>query len=408
MMNSRTKENFGRFFLLTITAVLIGLLVGAIDMIFGQGLLMIGEFRGQHWQLILFLAVAGLVICYLYKHFGGKTSKGMGLIFDVGHEREQDIPLVLVPLIMLTTWMSHLFGGSVGREGVAVQIGATLSHRFSRYIKIPDASRIFLMTGMAAGFAGLFQTPLAATFFALEVLTVGRLQVEALYPALIASIVASFTSHTLGLEKFAVPLTESLSWTPENLVKVALVGLSFGLAGKLFALSLSWLKIEVAKWLPNPYIRIAVIGAGLSMILLILQLTTVGSYSGLGTNLIDLSFQSTSANNYDWILKLLFTVVTISAGYQGGEVTPLFAIGATLGIFLAPIVGLPILLTAAIGYTVVFGSATTTLFAPILIGGEVFGFSNLPFFLIASVVAYCLPKQWSIYSGQKLAKKDSK
>lgn len=408
MMNSRTKENFGRFFLLTITAVLIGLLVGAIDMIFGQGLLMIGEFRGQHWQLILFLAVAGLVICYLYEHFGGKTSKGMGLIFDVGHEREQDIPLVLVPLIMLTTWMSHLFGGSVGREGVAVQIGATLSHRFSRYIKIPDASRIFLMTGMAAGFAGLFQTPLAATFFALEVLTVGRLQVEALYPALIASIVASFTSHTLGLEKFAVPLTESLSWTPENLVKVALVGLSFGLAGKLFALSLSWLKIEVAKWLPNPYIRIAVIGAGLSMILLILQLTTVGSYSGLGTNLIDLSFQSTSANNYDWILKLLFTVVTISAGYQGGEVTPLFAIGATLGIFLAPIVGLPIHLTAAIGYAVVFGSATTTLFAPILIGGEVFGFSNLPFFLIASAVAYCLPKQWSIYSGQKLAKKDSK
>ena len=238
------------------------------------------------------------------------------------------------------------------------------------------------MTGMAAGFAGLFQTPLAATFFALEVLTVGELQLMALYPALIASIVASFTSHALGL-----------------------LGLAFGLAGKLFAVSLSWLKKTVAQVLPNPYIRIALIGAGLSLVLLTLQLTKVGTYSGLGTNLIDVAFHQGSAQSYDWILKLLFTVVTISAGYQGGEVTPLFAIGTTLGVFLAPLLGLPVLVVAAIGYASVFGSATTTLLAPILIGGEVFGYANLPFFVIACAIAYCLPKEWSIYSGQKVAKK---
>lgn len=227
----------------------------------------------------------------------------------------------------------------------------------------------------------------------------------ALYPALIASIVASFTSHALGLEKFAVPLKETLSWTPETLIKVALLGLAFGLAGKLFAVSLSWLKKTVAQVLPNPYIRIALIGAGLSLVLLTLQLTKVGTYSGLGTNLIDVAFHQGSAQSYDWILKLLFTVVTISAGYQGGEVTPLFAIGATLGVFLAPMLGLPVLVVAAIGYASVFGSATTTLLAPILIGGEVFGYVNLPFFVIACAIAYCLPKEWSIYSGQKVAKK---
>lgn len=405
MTSLSIKKKAQQYVVLTGMALFIGLLVGAIDMIFGQGLLLIGDFRSQHWPLIVFLALAGLVIVYLYKRFGGKASKGMGLIFDVGHAREEKIPLVLVPLIMLTTWMSHLFGGSVGREGVAVQIGATLSHRFARHIKIPDASRIFLMTGMAAGFAGLFQTPLAATFFALEVLTVGELQLMALYPALIASIMASFTSHALGLEKFAVPLRETLSWTPETLIKVALLGLAFGLAGKLFAVSLSWLKKTVSQVLPNPYIRIALIGAGLSLVLLTLQLTKVGTYSGLGTNLIDVAFHQGSAHSYDWILKLLFTVVTISAGYQGGEVTPLFAIGATLGVFLAPMLGLPVLVVAAIGYASVFGSATTTLLAPILIGGEVFGYANLPFFVIACAIAYCLPKEWSIYSGQKVAKK---
>ena len=361
MTSLSIKKKAQQYVVLTGMALFIGLLVGAIDMIFGQGLLLIGDFRSQHWPLIVFLALAGLVIVYLYKRFGGKASKGMGLIFDVGHAREEKIPLVLVPLIMLTTWMSHLFGGSVGREGVAVQIGATLSHRFARHIKIPDASRIFLMTGMAAGFAGLFQTPLA--------------------------------------------LRETLSWTPETLIKVALLGLAFGLAGKLFAVSLSWLKKTVAQALPNPYIRIALIGAGLSLVLLTLQLTKVGTYSGLGTNLIDVAFHQGRAQSYDWILKLLFTVVTISAGYQGGEVTPLFAIGATLGVFLAPMLGLPVLVVAAIGYASVFGSATTTLLAPILIGGEVFGYANLPFFVIACAIAYCLPKEWSIYSGQKVAKK---
>ena len=139
MINQSIQEKTQQYVVLTGMALLIGLLVGAIDMIFGQGLLLIGDFRSQHWPLILFLALAGLIIVYLYKRFGGKASKGMGLIFDVGHAREEKIPLVLVPLIMLTTWMSHLFGGSVGREGVAVQIGATLSHRFARHIKIPDA-----------------------------------------------------------------------------------------------------------------------------------------------------------------------------------------------------------------------------------------------------------------------------
>jgi len=366
---------------ITVLSILMGLVIGTIDTIFGRTLIFLSEVRTLHsLYLIPFLAFAGLVIVFLYQKYGGKSSKGMTLIFEVGHGVENHIPKRLIPLVIVTTWLTHLFGGSAGREGVAVQLGATVSHWFCKNFSIPNTSKVFLVTGMAAGFAGLFQTPLAAVLFAMEVLVVGNLQLTALYPAMIASLVAAWTSHALGLEKFMQPISAHLGLSPILVIKLVLLGVLFGLCGNVFAYALLWSKKKAATIFPNPYKRIVVMGIVLSIVFLLLD---KGRYSGLGTNLITASFAGQSIYLYDWFFKLLLTVLTLSAGFQGGEVTPLFAIGASLGVLLAGLFGLPVSLVAALGYAAVFGSATSTFLGPILIGCEVFGFSNFPYFFIA-------------------------
>ena len=384
---------------LIIAGIIIGLIVGIIDTIFGRGLLLIGDIRKEYlYYFVPFLALAGLLIVFIYQKFAGKTGKGMGLIFEVGNGTEKEIPLRLIPIVTVATWITHLFGGSAGREGVAVQLGATLSHRFNKYFNFPDKSKVFLVTGMAAGFGGLFQTPIAALFFGLEVLALGNLQLYALLPAIVAAFTASWTSSFLGLEKFTHIVNTTLSITPMTFVKFAILGIIFGIAGNLFVYLQSFLKKFAAEKIKNPYYRIFLIGIFLSVILLLLH---EGRYTGLGTNLIENSFSGKPIFGYDWILKLLLTTLTLAAGFQGGEVTPLFSIGASLGVVIAIFFGLPIEFVAAAGYISVFGSATNTLLAPIFIGGEVFGFNNLPFFVIIVIFAYLVNRKISTYGLQK-------
>lgn len=393
------QHSYFLYLKLIIASIIIGLIVGIIDTIFGRGLLLIGDIRKEYlYYFVPFLALAGLLIVFIYQKFAGKTGKGMGLIFEVGHGTEKEIPLRLIPIVTVATWITHLFGGSAGREGVAVQLGATLSHRFNKYFNFPDKSKVFLVTGMAAGFGGLFQTPIAALFFGLEVLALGNLQLYALLPAVVAAFTASWTSSFLGLEKFTHIVNTNLSITPMTFVKFAILGIIFGIAGNLFVYLQSFLKKFAAEKIKNPYYRIFIIGIFLSIILLLLH---EGRYTGLGTNLIENSFSGKPIFGYDWILKLLLTTLTLAAGFQGGEVTPLFSIGASLGVVIAIFFGLPIEFVAAAGYISVFGSATNTLLAPIFIGGEVFGFNNLPFFVIIVIFAYLVNRKISTYGLQK-------
>ena len=393
------QHSYFLYLKLIIAGIIIGFIVGIIDTIFGRGLIWIGDIRKEYlYYFVPFLALAGLLIVFIYQKFAGKTGKGMGLIFEVGHGTEKDIPLRLIPIVTVATWITHLFGGSAGREGVAVQLGATLSHRFNKYFNFPDKSKVFLVTGMAAGFGGLFQTPIAALFFGLEVLALGNLQLYALLPAVVAAFTASWTSSFLGLEKFTHIVNTTLSITPTTFVKFAILGIIFGIAGNLFVYLQSFLKKFAAEKIKNPYYRIFLIGIFLSIILLLLH---EGRYTGLGTNLIENSFSGKQIFGYDWILKLLLTTLTLAAGFQGGEVTPLFSIGASLGVVIGIFFGLPIEFVAAAGYISVFGSATNTLLAPIFIGGEVFGFNNLPFFVIIVIFAYLVNRKISTYGLQK-------
>lgn len=381
-------------------SLLIGFLIGCVDTVFGRVLLMLSAFRTENFNYVIpFLGLIGLVIVFLYQKADSRASKGMGLLFAVSQGDEKKIPLVMLPLVTVATWLTHLFGGSAGREGVAVQLGATISHAFSKFFSFENSSRLFLVTGMAAGFAGLFQTPLAAVFFGLEILVLGKLQLSALLPMTIASFVASATSHALGLEKFSHFVDVSLTLNPWLFCKLALLGLIFGLVGNAFAALLAFAKQKAKEVMDNPYYRILFGGIVLSLLFLMLY---HGRYSGLGTNLIDASFSGKDIYFYDWLLKLILTVATLAIGFQGGEVTPLFAIGASLGVVLANVFGLPVEFVAAAGYISVFGSATNTLLAPIFIGGEVFGFANLPYFALVMIFAYSLNRNHSIYTGQEV------
>jgi H+/Cl- antiporter ClcA len=398
-------------------ALVLGAIVGTLTAFFGQVLDRVGDIRDAnplYW--IPALALGGVAIVFTYKKIGKGSERGMGIIFDVAHGKEKEVPLRLIPLIMVTTWVTHLFGGSSGREGVAMQIGATLGHNMSSKIHVENAPRILLVAGMAAGFAGLFQTPLAAIALSLEILLAGHLEMAALLPAAVAAFTACKVSQMFG-ETAIIAMNDifpsdisRILWSDSGLdiyfiLRLAVLGIIFGLVGGGFARLLPLSKKFFAEKFPNPVKRVAIMGVVLSVLLL---LCWQGRYSGLGTNLIELIFSGSGESAaydifaYDWILKMLFTIITLSVGFQGGEVTPLFTIGATLGTILAAIVGVPLPLAAALGYAAVFGAATNTLFAPILVGAEIFGFDLLPTFFIVCTVAYVCNGGKSIYAQKKI------
>lgn len=423
-MKARVSGFFKKWFslpALTVIAIVLGAAVGALMAFFGQVLLAAGSLRDAHpIYFIPGLALAGVGIVLAYKKWGKGAERGMGVVFAVGQGKENNIPLRLIPMVAVGTWLTHLFGGSAGREGVAVQIGATLGHNISKRFPFENAGHIMLVAGMAAGFGGLFQVPMAATAFALEVLIVGHMDLMALLPAVAAAFTACKVSSLLGLEKFSVDLDGLLKANGgvdvaglfmnngaldiHFVIKLALIGVLFGIVGGGFAKLLSLAKDFFAKKFPDGLKRIAIMGVVLSAVLLLLW---QGRYSGLGTNLIDLSFVGTDGvvsgvNSYDWVFKITLTILTLAIGFQGGEVTPLFSIGATLGATSAVMFGLPFPLAAALGYAAVFGSATNTLWAPILIGCEVFGFGSLPAFFVVCVAAYVCNGNQSIYNQKKL------
>ncbi len=401
---NKSGKRIKEIFSYVIMALFLGVIIGGIDALFGRVLLGITDFRGRYINvLIWFLPFAGLFITWMYHHFNETSLKGMTLVLEAAQGKRADIPLALVPLVMLGTWLTHLFGGSAGREGVAVQIGAALSHWFARRFKFADNGKILLIAGMAAGFGGLFQTPFAAVFFAMEVVVTGEMLYQAFLPSLIAAVTASTVSHTLGLEKFEVPLKQSFNLSePKIMFYIIVLGVAFGLTGRVFSVLLKKAKEFMGKKFANPYKRIGFVSIPLAIILFVLW---NGRYCGLGTNLISRTFAGEKIFIFDWFIKLLLTVLTLSIGFQGGEVTPLFSIGATLGCCLGNLFGISPALCGALGYASVFGSATNTVIAPFLIGIEVFGAKNALVFVLVCSIAYIVNGNRCIYGAQEKLRK---
>ena len=448
MAKARIKEKITKW-LATPTFVVIGItlgaVIGALTACFGDISDKLSAIRDANpLYFIPALAIGGAAIVFAYKKWGRWTERGMDQVFAVGLNKETDFPLVAIPMAAVSTWITQLFGGSAGREGAAMQIGSALSYNISKKLPFENAAHIMLVTGMAAGFAGIFQAPMAATAFALEVLLVGHLELSALLPAAAAAFTACKVSSMLGFHKFSVDLNSLLDasgfsasiFTNEGaldgnfLLKLALMGILFGIVGGGFAKLLGLSQNFFAKKFPNNIKRIAIMGVGISALLLVFF---QGRFAGLGTNLLDMCFginadligkaagdtanvvgtaagignadligEAAGIHGYDWIIKFAVTILTLSAGFIGGVVTPLFAIGATFGIFVAGMFGVPLPLAAALGFAAVFASASNTLWAPILIAGEIFGFDCLPAFFIVCTMAYICNGGQSIYKQKKI------
>ena len=332
---------------------------------------------------------------------------GNNLIVEQIHEPGGGVPLRMAPLIFFGTVVTHLFGGSAGREGTAVQLGGSLASGFGRALRLDaEATRTLLMTGIAAGFGAVFGTPIAGAVFALEVLAIGRVEYRALVPCLVAALVGDWTCLAWGIHHGVYHVDALVPVDALLVAKAGVAGIAFGLTGLTFAEANhalgGWLKRVI------PYGPLRPVIGGLAVIALVWLLGT-RDYLGLGTlaatpdSLTIASFFGPDTHSWSWALKLLFTVVTLSAGFKGGEVTPLFFIGAALGNALAPMFGVPSGLFAAIGFVALFAGAANTPLACTFMGIELFGAAYTVPIAVACFVAYLCSGHNGIYLSQRVA-----
>jgi H+/Cl- antiporter ClcA len=388
-----------------------GAVIGSASAFFLWSLDALTRVRFDHPWLLWLLPVGGLAVGLLYHHCGKTAGGGNNLLIDEIHQPGAGVPRRMAPLILLGTLLTHLFGGSAGREGTALQMGGGIAATFARILKLDAASvRLLLMAGVAAGFGSIFGTPIAGAVFALEVLVIGRMQYDALLPCFIASLVADWTCGAWGIGHTHYHVdVPSAGVRPDLLLfgKVVLAAIAFGLAGALFSWSSHRLAALFKRFIPRPELRPV---AGGLLVIGLFFLSGTPDYLGLGVlgnrpDAITLPamFTSMEIPAGAWIWKLVFTVVTLSAGFKGGEVTPLFFIGAALGNSLAIAMGAPVDLFAALGFVAIFAGATNTPLASTLLGMELFGAGNGLYLATACIVAYRFSGHSGIYSAQRLA-----
>ncbi|WP_057937062.1 voltage-gated chloride channel family protein [Algoriphagus resistens] len=398
------SESIFRYLLLWIVlGLLVGLLSGAASAIFLLSLNWVTSYRQANLWIIGLLPVAGFIIGWTYYRLGENSVKGNNLLLDELYKTEKPIPLRMTPLVLLGTIMTHLFGGSAGREGTAVQMGGSLADQLTKYFHLdPENRRIILIAGVAGGFASVFGTPLAGAIFALEWMLHRKIRWKSLFPAFWTALVANWVCASL----FSVEHTHYLVDVvpPHSLINLLWTlpaGIAFGLAGRLFAQSTHFFSHQFSNYILYPPLRPVIGGLLIAASVFISDNTT---YIGLGIPRIVEAFQ-TPLPWYDWLAKTGLTSFTLGAGFKGGEVTPLFFTGATLGNALSAWIPLPLALLAGMGFVGVFSGATNTPMACTVMGVELFGYESGIFLGISCLIAYLFSGKSSIYSSQNLDKK---
>lgn len=375
-----------------------GIIVGAIASAFAHCLSFAANYREENPNILFLLPIGGLIIVFLYKKMHYENNKGTDDVIDNIHH-DVNVPLKMSFLIFVSTVITVLCGGSVGREGAALQIGGSLGSQIGRWLKFSKEDRkIILMSGMAAAFSALFGTPIAAVFFSMEVASVGIMYYAALVPCICASLVAHCMAIFFHVEEEHFPMIAEQGLGLEMGGKVLILAICCALLSILFCKSLEIMKGLYKKYLKNAYIRIAVAG-----ILVILMTYLIGSRDYLGTGMhVIVKALSGEAVPYAFLAKMIFTVVTITAGYKGGEIVPSFFIGATFGCIFGQLLGLPAEFTASLGMIGVFCGVTNCPIASLLIGFELFGYHNAYYLLIVTAVSYMLSGNYSLYHTQKI------
>ena len=399
-------------------SLVLGFIVGSGCAVFLWALELVTETRFASPWLLYLLPVSGAGIGWMYSAYGKSVDGGNNLVMDEIHEPGGGVPLRMAPLVLIGTIVTHLFGGSAGREGTAVQMGGSFASQLARMIPGLDRGdvRVLLMAGVAAGFGGVFGTPVAGMIFALEVLAIGQMSYVAIFPCLVASIVSDQSclawgiGHTHYHIQSVLPPGSGLQLAPIEpwkLMAAGIAGVLFGFASVLFAGMAHGLQHFFKRRIPSPLLR-PVVG-GLIVIALVWLLGTrdylglgVVTADGTGVSIVN-CFEPGTATPLSWFWKTLFTAVTLSSGFKGGEVTPLFFIGAALGNTLSALFGMPADLFAALGFIAVFSGATNTPLACTVMGVELFGGENVVYYAVACLMAYLFSGHQGIYLSQLTA-----
>lgn len=373
-----------------------GLALGLVSYAFYECLSLVTELRLTHGKIIWALPVAGLFIVFIYEKFGGKVSKGTNMVLAAINS-DEEIPVIMLPLIFISTVISHLFGASVGREGAALQMGASFGNTFAGILKLNDNDKkILIMTGMSAAFSALFGTPLAAAVFSMEVISVGVMYYSALVPCVVSALTAASVAKHLGVQYADYKLSEIPEFTLYTGGMTILLGILFAIVSIVLCMVLILSERGMVNHIKNPYIR--VFAAGL-LIACFTALMGTQDYNGLGTGVIKAAL-SGNVVWYAFIIKMLITGVSLSGGYRGGEIVPVLFIGATFGALCGNILGFVPGFCAALGMTAVFCGVTNSPVASILIGIELFGGKGIWFFCLCIAISYMLSGYFGLYKSQ--------
>lgn len=379
-----------------VLAVVAGCITGPLGAAFGLALNWANATRAAQGWLLYLLPVGGLVIVFLYRRFDPQGGGSTNQVFVAVRERKV-LTLRTAPLIFFSTVTTHLLGGSSGREGAALLLGGSVSGQLGRRLHLNRHDcRQMTMCGMAGAFSAIFGTPLAATVFTLEVVDVGSMQYAALLPCLVSALVGVWISRTMGLAPTAFALEESVQTDPLTMARVILLGLLLAGLSILFCELLHATPKLYARFFPNPYLRVV---AGGVLIILLTKVLGTTDYNGAGSAVIAAAMAG-QALPWAFACKMLFTALTLGAGFKGGEIVPIFFTGATFGCVAAPLLGLPAPLGAALGMVALFCGCTNSPLASICLGLEVFGGQCLPLFALVCAVSYMLSSYFSLYHEQ--------
>ena len=394
----RVKQYIVSFLKWTLIALVTGAVGGALGAGFRYAISYVTDIRTAHPWLCFLLPAGGVMIAFLYRvtRLSGHADTNL-IISSV--RTDEKVPILLAPVIFVSTVVTHLFGGSAGREGAALQLGGCVGSFIGRVVRLNEKDMpIAVMCGMSGLFAALFGTPLTAAIFAMEVISVGIIYYSAFLPCIVSALTAYAITLLCGLAPAAYPLAEIPALNFLNIVTVAVIGIAAAVVSIVFCFSLEHTHLLAAKYLKNEYLRTVVGGTAVALLTLLLGTR----YNGTGGEVIAAAVTDGAALPYDFVLKMLFTVITIGFGYKGGEIIPTFFIGATMGATLAPALGLSASFGAAIGLIALFCAVVNCPIASMILSIELFGSRGLIFFAVALCVSYMLSGYYSLYSGQKI------
>ncbi len=389
----------GRVWLLVRWLVLAGItgaVLGILGGLFGRSITAVTVFRGNHPWMLYLLPLAGLGIVAMYRLDPYKT--GTNRVLE-GIQSNTYIPLRTAPLIAASTVITHAFGASAGREGAALQLGGSIGGTIGKWLKMDDYDhKIMIMCGMSAGFSALFGTPLTATVFAMEVVSVGIMQYAALVPCSVAALTAKGFAEFLGAhgEHFALPAVTAFDWRSAGLT--VLLALCCAAVSILFCVVLHYTEHLYKKWIPDEWLRIT---AGGCLVILMTKLLGTTDYLGAGMDVIELAMEG-KVMAAAFLVKMVFTAVSLGSGFRGGEIVPTLFVGATFGCLFGQVTGLSPSLAAACGMASVFCGVTNCPVSSLLLSFELFGFECMPFFLLSVSIAYLESGYYGLYHSQKI------